>query len=482
MERVARNNKNRNSHSILIDMKQLITFAQLMLIFLSVGAQSYDDVAVIINENSEASIEIGTYFAEARDIPLSNLIYVNTTVDEVIDSLGFVSLKNQIKSAMRAQNLDGDNINYLVTTKGIPFNLEIGDCNSTHYLYYDEDSRFFSDCSCVESDLQLLFHPDSSIMANSGSFPNPYFEKSDNFSHSQYGTYLVSRLDGYNVTSVKDMIDRSGPNVENTLFQYPAFIFDVSYSDEPMVSEIIVNKLTPAIEYLESYGCNVILDTLQEMPTIYGPVMSYHTWNFDPFDKEFDAWLMPGAITEIVLPQQISTFYDSLNIYNELIMSDMIESGADAVSTHMHPFFVMGSTYWEYFYESYLPLEPSQATLNLAESYYRSIERISWMELLVGDPKTSIENITTGSSKYYLPKVVTWLSDLNTLTVKNAMPFTSGSSWIIYSIQGQAVKQGNIAQSKNQFNTDITGLEPGMYIIHIEDIENRGAVGKFIKN
>ena len=163
-------------------------------------------------------------------------------------------------------------------------------------------------------------------------------------------------------------------------------------------------------------------------------------------------------------------------------MSDMIESGADAVSTHMHPFFVMGSTYWEYFYESYLPLEPSQATLNLAESYYRSIERISWMELLVGDPKTSIENITTGSSKYYLPKVVTWLSDPNTLTVKNAMPLTSGSSWIIYSTQGQAMKQGNIAQSKNQFNTDITGLGSGMYIIHIKDTQNIGAVGKFILN
>lgn len=463
-------------------MKQLITFAQLMLIFLSVGAQSYDDVAVIINENSEASIEIGTYFAEKRDIPASNLIYVTTTVDEVIDSLGFVSLKNQIKSAMRAQNLDGDDINYLVTTKGMPYNLEIGDCSSPYDLYLDSETRAFTDCSCVESDLAIIFHPDSNLMASSATFTNPYFDKTGTFSHAQYQTYLVSRLDGYTVESVKELIDRTGTNLPNTLDQFPAFIFDISYNDDPYIIAAIVNKLLPVVEYLESYGCNVILDTLQQVPVVYGPVMSFHSWNFDPFDKEFDAWMMPGAMTEIVLPQQVSTFYDSLNIYNELIMADMIEVGTGAVSTNVHSFFVSGSTYWEYFYQSFYPIDPTQTSYNLAESYFKSVNRLSWTELLVGDPKTSIQNLTTGSSEYYLPKVVTWLSDPNTLTVKNAMPFTSCSFWIIYNTQGQAVKQGNISQSKKQFNADITGLGPGMYIIHIEDTQNIGAVGKFIIN
>ena len=463
-------------------MKKILLILIALISVLTSNAQNYDDVVVIINENSAASIEIGEYFAQQRNIPDNNRLYIATTVDETIDSLTFVDMKNQIKSAMRAQGLDGDDINYLVTTKGMPFNLEIGDCDAVSDLLNQNPDKIFTDCSCVESDLQLIFHPDSSKMASGGSYTNPYFEASGNFSHAQYDTYLVTRLDGYTVDEVKAMIDVSGPDVPNNLNQFPAFILDISYCDQPqMVQAIYDEKIKPAAEYLESIGCNVIVDTLTEMPFIYGPVMSYVTWNFDPFDKEFGCYLLPGSIVDISLQPQIPTFYDSLNIYNEMLIADAIHAGTSAASTHLHPHFLVASKNWDDFFQAYLPVN-NPAEYNLAESFYQSVSRLSWMDLLVGDPKTNFQSVSTGTTEYFLPKVVTWLSDPNTLMVKNAMPFTSGSKWIIYNAQGQAVRDGITTGDQKQFNTNVSGLDSGIYIIHIEDIENRGAVGKFIIN
>ena len=81
---------------------------------------SYDDVAVIMNQDNITSVEIGEYFASSRNIPEGNLIYVSCPSVEVIDSTGFQDIRQQIETAFSSQELTGK-INYLVTTKGLPF-------------------------------------------------------------------------------------------------------------------------------------------------------------------------------------------------------------------------------------------------------------------------------------------------------------------------------------------------------------------------
>ena len=50
----------------------------------------YDDVAVIINDNSPTSIDIGNYFQTARNIPNQNMIHVLAPVNEEITPAPFL--------------------------------------------------------------------------------------------------------------------------------------------------------------------------------------------------------------------------------------------------------------------------------------------------------------------------------------------------------------------------------------------------------
>ena len=104
-----------------------ITFA-LILLFCggSLSAQTnYNDVAVIVNMNSQESIDIGAFFKNARNIPDVNMIYVYTSTTQDIDSVTFESLRSQVENHL-VNNILVDSINYLVTTKGVPLSVNNG--------------------------------------------------------------------------------------------------------------------------------------------------------------------------------------------------------------------------------------------------------------------------------------------------------------------------------------------------------------------
>lgn len=75
---------------------------------------NYNDVAVIVNDNSPVSVEIANYFKNARSIPNENIIHINASTNEQIDSLEFVSIRTQIEDYLISSNL----VNQLI---GLPF-------------------------------------------------------------------------------------------------------------------------------------------------------------------------------------------------------------------------------------------------------------------------------------------------------------------------------------------------------------------------
>ena len=105
-------------------MKFIILFITSILVFNSSGqSTSYSDVAVIVNDNSQVSIEIGNYFQAARNIPSENMIHIFSPEKEIIDSMEFVQIRAQIESHLLNMGIV-DSINYLVTTKGVPLKID----------------------------------------------------------------------------------------------------------------------------------------------------------------------------------------------------------------------------------------------------------------------------------------------------------------------------------------------------------------------
>src|SRR5688572_10198321 len=77
-------------------------------------AQSAENVAVVINENSEASQQIGEYYARRRAVPPANVIRVRTSTQEQIDRAAYVtSIELPVLTALRRSGLQ-DRVLYIV--------------------------------------------------------------------------------------------------------------------------------------------------------------------------------------------------------------------------------------------------------------------------------------------------------------------------------------------------------------------------------
>src|SRR5262245_24771071 len=85
-----------------------------------VQAQSAENVAIIVNDNSQDSRRIGEYYARVRNLPLSNVLRIQTSTDDQIERDAYVkTIEQPLGVAIKRAALQ-DRLLYLVLTKGVP--------------------------------------------------------------------------------------------------------------------------------------------------------------------------------------------------------------------------------------------------------------------------------------------------------------------------------------------------------------------------
>ena len=342
------------------------------------GATEYDDVAIVININSSQSVAIGEYFKNARSLPPSNIIYVNTSTAEEIDSAEFASLRSQIESYLSTNNLT-ESINYIVTTKGVPLKVNRGNTYSTS-----------SPSSSVESELALLLGPYSSSIGTAGRITSPYYYQTNHFSRSQFGIYLVTRLDGYELQQVYDMIDRSGPGVQ--VSQSSRFVLD---QDPAWNSSLpsLNNNLAVAQSVLEEKGMTVVLNATQTYETGQPDVIGYVSWGSnDHYAQDYTQYAIPhntwspGSLVETYVSTSGRSFQNPPT-YGQSLVADLVAEGAAGAKGYVYEPFSSSMAVAQVLFDRYT------SGYNLAESYYMSSRYLSWMDVVVGDPKTTIQEV-----------------------------------------------------------------------------------------
>ncbi len=168
------------------------------------GILTYEDTALIVNDNSAVSKEIADYFVERRNIPRINIINITVPTDEIIDFDEFDDLLNQISTALSDRDLT-DSIDYLITTKGVPLKITSGYTNMNDQRYYNSAS--------VDSELMLMDSEYESDIHRRWQIENPYFEANKTFSREDFGIRLVTRLTGYTVEEAKRLVDLAEPSL-----------------------------------------------------------------------------------------------------------------------------------------------------------------------------------------------------------------------------------------------------------------------------
>jgi uncharacterized protein (TIGR03790 family) len=162
--------------------------------------ESYDDVLLVINNNSAASRAIGDYYMARRGVShVVRLTNVTTYYVEVSCSYAEQNIRQPIYNYIRQNGLEGK-INYIVLTKDIPVLTD----------YYSLDS-FLSD--------------PSSPMCTSPRASNPYYKyyyrSMPVFSSAKLGgKYLVTRLAGLTEAASMALVDRAYGNRDVGNFEF----------------------------------------------------------------------------------------------------------------------------------------------------------------------------------------------------------------------------------------------------------------------
>jgi uncharacterized protein (TIGR03790 family) len=351
-------------------------------------AVPYDDVAVIVNVNSEASKTVAAYFQAARAVPAENMIYVDIPEQEVIDSTTFRSLRTQVETYLNSHHLS-DAINYLVTTKGVPLKIN-REANGA-----DPFSSSSSSAS-VESELSLILGPYSPRIGQPGRVISPYYNAGRHFSRTTFGIYLVTRLDGYTVQNVLDLIDRSGAGI--TPSRTAEFVFDQDPAWNS-ATPYLNTYMADAANTLAGKGKNVRLNADSVYVTYASDVLGYISWGSnDHYANDFTRYAIPhnswapGAIAETYVSTSARSFADPPQ-YGQSLIADLIAEGISGAKGYVYEPFSSAMAVGSVLFDSYT------GGYNLAESFFQSSVYLSWMDVVVGDPKTSID----GNASVALP-------------------------------------------------------------------------------
>lgn len=349
-----------------------------MLSFLALGqTTNYDDVGVIINDNSQASIDIANYFQNARNIPQANMIHINCSTAEEIDSLEFENIRGQVEDYLITNGLE-NSLNYLVTTKGIPLKIS----NGCQLL-----PPYFMTCSSVDSELSLILGSYTSYMLDDMQMQNPYFSASSNFSRQSFGIYLVTRLDGYTVGDVFKMINNSGPETPLNQHQSTAIV-DLNNASGGDSTYFLDNHLLPSEDYLSANLWNSEYDWGQSPLTNKNDVFTYLTTGHGPLTNVslLNTWTN-GSFAAMATCATAATFDASANPDDNFLLADLIAEGCTGGLGYINCVYFQQIYHFGILVDRYLD---SGHEYNLAESFYMGDPTLSWQTVVVGDPKASV--------------------------------------------------------------------------------------------
>ncbi len=137
----------------------------LMLVAAPASAQSGENVAVVINDASPASREIGEYDVAKRAVPEPNVIRIRVTTEDAISRAAFAAgIGQPIAAALRQRGLQ-DRVLYIVLTKGVPLRIT-GTTGPGGTM------------ASVDSELTLLYRSlTGKGVASAGHIDNPYLPR-----------------------------------------------------------------------------------------------------------------------------------------------------------------------------------------------------------------------------------------------------------------------------------------------------------------
>ncbi len=412
----------------------------------------YRDVGVVVNSNSVASMQIGTYFMAARNIPANRLIVIEADTAINIEPIAFPPIREQIEDHIELHQLT-DSLNYLVTTKGVPLRLDNGTC---------DDQQQFSRCSSFDTELALILGPYANGIAAQGSVPNPFAGSIIKQRRATSGIYLVTRLTAPTVEDVIALIDRSGPSIAVDTSDV-LLVGDVNNSDTmPGVQEALNYMMSATISPFADTGWNTALDLTDVRLDGLENVLVYVGMNSPDIQPHPTFNWASGAIA---IEWHSSTALDqdlSGDVIGQQRIAKHIEAGATAALGSVGQLFATPWSNTINLLDRYLD---TTYQFNAAEAIYAFVPFLSWTYQAVGDPKTSIV-FTSPTAIYDNDRGASISAFPNPST--GLVTLSAGEAFRVERITDMLGRPVTFTSgtASGTITLDLSGQAPGVYLFH----------------
>ena len=317
---------------------------------------------VVINDDSDASREVGAYYAQRRGLPFANIVRVRLPVTDEISATEFYDdLLVPVRHAIRSTR---SRIDFIVLAKGVP--LRIGGNRG-----FSVDGQLVQLDSITAPPVQPL------SMDSVAPTRNPYFASREPFSSARFGMYLVTRLDCYDVQHCRALVDRAlAAAPERGLF-----FMNPSLDTRPGYVELQRNLLDAHV-LLETRGFDSRLASPGVFEAPAEQLVGYASWGSNDARFDRDAWLRlrfrPGAIAETYVSTSARTF--SRAITGQSLIADLVEAGVTGVKGYVSEPYGSALARVPILFDRYT------RGFTLAESFYAASPVIRWKDVVVGDP------------------------------------------------------------------------------------------------
>jgi len=369
--------------------RRVVTFALTIVAITAPPAfgQSAENVAVVINQASSASKQIGDHYVRQRGVPASNVINIQTTAEESIERREYGStIEQPIVAALSRHDLQ-DRILYIVLTKGVPLRIRgtAGNEGTT---------------SSVDSELTLLYRR---MTGRAVQIParveNPYYlgtkpiGEARPFTHRDHDIFLVTRLDAFTVEEAISLIDRAqAPSAEGRI------VLDQRSGLKAGPADAWLTEAAGRLGDL-GHGSQVVLENTSQGARDVQNVLGYYSWGSnDPQNRvrRFNMQFVPGALAATFVSTDARTFQNPPETWMPMANStdprawfggspqtltgDLIREGATGVAGHVAEPYLKSTVRPEILFPAYL------TGFNLVEAFYLALPHLSWQTVVVGDP------------------------------------------------------------------------------------------------
>jgi uncharacterized protein (TIGR03790 family) len=225
----------------------------------------YSDVGVLINNNSDESRAIGWAFAAARNISSDRIFVFNGSdvpTSETINRQAFETHFDGPFRAMLANRSTSSDLNFLVTTKGIPLRISGG-----------------NDKASFDQELALIGGSYNASIGQNWWTTHAYGplagQPMERFSRAEHGFFLVTRLTGYTLDTALELIERAN----ESLGSRGTYVLDLATNRNGSGYKFWNDDLYAANTSLrEGHNASVLFDETSTFITNVSDVLGYASW------------------------------------------------------------------------------------------------------------------------------------------------------------------------------------------------------------